>query len=203
MVISYQNIYNCTLIKKKTIAVKFQKFFVFHSRMIIKICLWLLFLTFVVFISYLNNIKYSFSNIFKDCKIRFENSTFYSNQKYVDSTMTFFEDDNSEAMFNMTINQKVDMIKEVLLVSFNRPKDEFDRNYQLSILKTSIDLCKISQGVLSNVFVKTFMENFFKSSDYQMKCPFLKGLVINHKIYYSFITSVLCRFIQYVQSSIE
>lgn len=95
--------------------------------------------------------------------------------------MTFFEDENSEAMLNMTIDQKVDMIKQVLLISFNRPKDENDRNYQLSILKTSIDLCKISKGVLSNVFVKTFMENFLKSADYQMKCPFLKGLVINTK----------------------
>ena len=120
--------------------------------------------------------------MFQNCKIQFENSTFYSNQKYVDSTMTFFKDQNNEAMLNMSVFQKVDMIKLVLLLSINRPKDENDRNYELSILKTSIDLCKISKGVLSNIFVKTFMENFIKTADYQMKCPFLKGLVIILKI---------------------
>lgn len=56
------------------------------------------------------------------------------------SSMRFFEDENNEAMINMTIIQKVDMIKLTLLLSINRPKDENDRNYQLSILKTSIDL---------------------------------------------------------------
>ena len=92
-------------------------------------------------------------------------------------------------MFNMTIQQKVDMIKQVLLVSINRPKDENDRDYQLSILKTSIDLCKISKGVLSNIFVKTFMENFIKSADYQMKCPFLKGSynMYNHHLNEKFL----------------
>lgn len=58
-------------------------------------------------------------------------------------------------------------------------RDTKDTEYTNILLKTSVDICKISDGVLGNFLTKIVMENFRKSSNFEMKCPFETG---NHTV---------------------
>lgn len=48
-------------------------------------------------------------------------------------------------------------------------KDDMDFKYEISLLKTKIDSCRVSEGVMNSIFMKIMMENFSNSSDYDFK----------------------------------
>lgn len=58
-------------------------------------------------------------------------------------------------------------------------KDSNDNEYTNVLLRTSVDVCNLSKGVIGNFVSKILMENFKKSANFEMKCPFEAG---NHSI---------------------
>lgn len=64
-------------------------------------------------------------------------------------------------------------------MSLNVNIDKFDK----FIFMSTTDLCRLPEGVLSNVFTKIFRENFRDAAKYSLKCPFLKGnnSILNQK----------------------
>jgi len=48
-------------------------------------------------------------------------------------------------------------------------KDDMDFKYELVLLKTKIDSCRVGEGVMNSIFVKMMMENFANSSNYEFK----------------------------------
>ena len=55
-------------------------------------------------------------------------------------------------------------------------KDSNDKEYTNVLLTTSVNVCSISKGVIGNFVSKIVMENFRKSSNFEMKCPFEAGI---------------------------
>jgi len=46
--------------------------------------------------------------------------------------------------------------------------------YDIPVFKTKIDTCRIAKGIQSSFFIKTILENFDKSSDFKIVCPYKK-----------------------------
>jgi len=61
------------------------------------------------------------------------------------------------------------------------------------VFKTSINVCKVAQGVLSNFMVKAVMKYFYESIDFSLRCPLKKGLyqITNLKVDDQILPSVL------------
>lgn len=58
-------------------------------------------------------------------------------------------------------------------------RNDKDTEYTNVLLRTSVNVCKISDGILGNFLTKIVMENFRKSANFEMKCPFEVG---NHTV---------------------
>lgn len=55
------------------------------------------------------------------------------------------------------------------LVQVKASKGDKNSKYDIPILQTRVDSCRVSQGVMSSLFIKVFLENFNNFSDYEFK----------------------------------
>jgi hypothetical protein len=78
------------------------------------------------------------------------------------------------SLMNITffLNQDVTVVK--CLVVFSIPKDKNDRNYENIVIKTTVDVCKMLQGVTGNFITRMAMENIKDMVDFELKCPLKK-----------------------------
>jgi hypothetical protein len=75
---------------------------------------------------------------------------------------------------NMTLVLKQDVTVAKCLVIFSIPKDKNDRNYENVVMKTSVDMCKMFQGVTGSFFTRMAMDNMKDMVDFELKCPVKK-----------------------------
>lgn len=59
-------------------------------------------------------------------------------------------------------------------MKFKKPENEDDKVYTKELFSHEIEVCDLKEGVFSNFIMKAFMTNFEKSSNFKIKCPFLK-----------------------------
>lgn len=73
------------------------------------------------------------------------------------------------------------------------PKDDNDKEYSNIFFKTTIDKCKVANGVFSNYFLKAFMANFVSSADFTVNCKSAAGnyTLTNYQVDDSFIPPML------------
>jgi hypothetical protein len=50
-----------------------------------------------------------------------------------------------------------------------------DKNFQKTLIQTTMNACKISDGFLGNMFMATFHDAFNKYSNLSLKCPIKEG----------------------------
>jgi hypothetical protein len=84
--------------------------------------------------------------------------------------------DNSyseKTLINWTLiaNSKKPALKMIQLITVSIPEDSNEREYRRVLLKTMVDLCRLS-SVQSTFFAKAFMENFSESANWEFRCPF-------------------------------
>ena len=53
-------------------------------------------------------------------------------------------------------------------------KTKDDDSYSKLLFRTTIDVCKVIKGVMSNFIVKIIMESIRQSTDFALECPFKK-----------------------------
>lgn len=75
---------------------------------------------------------------------------------------------------NVTIFLFVVINKVIVKVSINIPEDNSDKNFRREFFRTSIDVEKIFDGIQGNFASRAFMENFYKSIDFEPKMPLEK-----------------------------
>jgi hypothetical protein len=73
-----------------------------------------------------------------------------------------------------TINFFYDVSKITIFLTFSIGKDKNDKNYERTVLKTSISACKMMQGVVGDFVTKTMMHTLKDYVDFELKCPFKK-----------------------------
>ena len=86
-----------------------------------------------------------------------------------------------DTIMNITINFAYEVSKVMISFSFDVPKDNNDKNFERTIIKSTINVCKMFQGVMGDFIVKTIMDVLHKSVDFELKCPFPK---VNFNFYF-------------------
>jgi Protein of unknown function (DUF1091) len=82
--------------------------------------------------------------------------------------------DDSVFNFNSTIN--FDALKVMGTFSFHVPLHEKDLEYQKEVIKSTVNMCKLEQGVRANFIMKMIMENFNKCANFKWECPMKTGI---------------------------
>lgn len=72
----------------------------------------------------------------------------------------------------MQVDLAYEVSKLVVTFIFAVPKDKRDKNFEREIIKSTINVCKMFQGVMGDFMVKTIMDTLHKSANFELKCPF-------------------------------
>lgn len=83
-------------------------------------------------------------------------------------------DGSGSTVLNICIDFNYEVSKITIQFSIAMPKDKNDKNYERVIIKTTVNACKMFQGVLGDFVVKTVMDTLRDSADFELKCPFPK-----------------------------
>jgi hypothetical protein len=75
--------------------------------------------------------------------------------------------DSERTIFNFSLTDTTGktFVKMTQLVTISIPDDDKDMEYRRTLLKTTIDICRLGQ-IQSTYFAKAFMANFGASADY-------------------------------------
>jgi Protein of unknown function (DUF1091) len=133
-----------------------------------------LFLTFeLVFFRFILKTRTIFL-IFQECRITIESIISNVNGEYANFTHSIRKLDSGDTLLNFTHYYAADIFKILIQFEFNVQKDKNDRNYERQLIKTTVNVCKMSQGVLGDFLAKMIMENIHEFIDFEFKCPFKK-----------------------------
>jgi hypothetical protein len=75
---------------------------------------------------------------------------------------------------NMTAIHFHDMTLFKSLMTCSIPKDKNDQNYENVLIRSSINVCKMLQGVTGDFITRMLMHGIKNNVDFDMKCPFKK-----------------------------
>lgn len=95
---------------------------------------------------------------------------------------------------NFTFTNFVEFIKIFPTITFALPRDSKDAEFSKVIMKATVDLCRIQEGVRGNFVIKMIMEQFENISNI-VKCP-LKPKTVDYwnlKVNETFIPSYLLK----------
>jgi len=96
------------------------------------------------------------------------------NAKYCTLNMSIATNNDGDSLLNITHEAIVPIEKLSLTFTLQFPMDDKDKDYQIKFLKSTIDVCKITRGTMGNFIVKMLMDEFYKSADFKVACPFPK-----------------------------
>jgi hypothetical protein len=119
-------------------------------------------------------ILYKLTTNIQECKISVDNVIFNVNEAYSNITYGIKNLESGDTLFNITAYYAVDIIKMMVYTELNIQKDKNDRNYERQLLKTSTNVCKLSQGVLGDFIAKIIMKDIHEIIDFDLNCPFKK-----------------------------
>ncbi|CAO1366056.1 unnamed protein product [Diamesa hyperborea] len=117
--------------------------------------------------------------VITDCYVQIDQIIANDYQKYVKIHSISWENRDGLAYVNASGDflHPFEKMQNVVMVAVK--KDSTDKEYTNILLKTSVNVCNLSKGVIGNFVTKVLMENFKKSANFEMKCPFETG---NHSI---------------------
>jgi hypothetical protein len=111
-----------------------------------------------------------FNNQFQNCRITIDSIITNINPTYANFTHSIQKLDSGDTLMNITYYYAMDISQIIIHSELNIQKDKNDRNYERQLLKTSTNVCKMSQGVIGN-FIAKMIRKYVESD---MKCPFKK-----------------------------
>lgn len=88
--------------------------------------------------------------------------------------MSIRNDGVHDTFINACITISKDVEKVLATFKINFPEDKNDKKFGRQFFRTSINLEKASNGVNGNFLIKSLMENFYKSFDFELKFPLKK-----------------------------
>lgn len=93
------------------------------------------------------------------------------NPKYINTTLVLFRGSEGESIFNYSSDINVDLLRLIGTFSFSLQKTKDDNDYENEILRSTVNMCKLEDGVRGNFLTKMLMENFKNCADFSLKCP--------------------------------
>ena len=96
------------------------------------------------------------------------------NPLYANFTYNIKKLSSGETAINISYYYAVDVFKNIIHVEINFQKDKNDRNYEKQILKSAINVCRMSEGTIGDFMAKMIMENIHQYMNFDLRCPFKK-----------------------------
>jgi hypothetical protein len=89
-------------------------------------------------------------------------------------TVELFNDEIHDTVFNGSTHYKEVITKYQIEFKVMTQIDENDKNYERELFRTNVDFGKMMKGIQGNFFLRSFMEAYTKSVDFELKLPFEK-----------------------------
>lgn len=102
-----------------------------------------------------------------------------SNYEFANFTMVLGNLSNGASSVNMTIDFFQKLLKIPVYLTFSVPADKKDENFSKIILKVTINICRILDGVAGDFFSKMIENELKRIASNSFKCPIQKG---NYKL---------------------
>lgn len=96
------------------------------------------------------------------------------NYKVANLTFQVHNDGVHESLISASCEFYQDIEKMMLHIKVNFPDNPADSDFSREFMKTSVDVRKILEGAGGNFLVRSFMENIYKSVDFDLKFPVKK-----------------------------
>lgn len=110
--------------------------------------------------------------MFCSCVIHIDRITTDFNKKLLDFKISYTHNSNGDSVTNVTLKSYVNVTKMLAYVSLRMPEDSNDREYRRELLKTVVDLEKVSNGAQSNPIVRSYVNILMQYKDFVVKFPF-------------------------------
>jgi hypothetical protein len=94
------------------------------------------------------------------------------NDGYANFTYNLVKSDSGDSSMNITYYYGADIVKELIQFEIFVQKDQNDRNYERQLIKTTINVCKMADGILGDFVARMIMDDLHKFIDFDLKCPF-------------------------------
>jgi hypothetical protein len=111
---------------------------------------------------------------FQHAKVTIQSIVSLDNPDYASLSLKTATSATGSSTINMTAILKQDITVAKCLVIISIPKDKNDRNYENVVMETTVDLCKMFQGMTGSFITRMIMENIKDKADFELKCPLKK-----------------------------
>jgi len=98
------------------------------------------------------------------------------NAKFNTVNISVTQDDDGVSVINAINNNSVIFNTYQLTYTLQIALNDEDQTYQQQVLKSTMDACKLDTMKSTNFIIKIMMTEFNKYADFQLKCPFPKGV---------------------------
>lgn len=89
--------------------------------------------------------------------------------------------ERDHSYLNVSAENFVDLDKMIVSFVLAVPKNDHDKNFENVAMKSTLNSCKINEGVFGNFIIKMAMDDFDETADFKFSCPFRK---VKMKIYF-------------------
>lgn len=127
----------------------------------------------------------------------------HNNDDVANFTSQLYNDGVHDTLTNLTIEFKDVVQKITMIVSLKIAEDENDTVFRRELFKGTMDVEKLLKGNFGSFFMKIFMENYFKSIDFEPKLPFKKVNLLNNIFRLKFINLTLQGFYRFINFSVS
>lgn len=110
----------------------------------------------------------------KNCALLVDHIIYSCNEEVTNASITVYNDGIHDSLIDLAIETFQVIERMVVQVKINIALDKNDKEMTKEFIKTSVDVGKLMSGVQGNFIFKVFLENFFKSIDFEPKLPFPK-----------------------------
>jgi Protein of unknown function (DUF1091) len=125
-----------------------------------------------------------------------------TNPLLVNGTVTIANSNDKQAIVynqDLIFQKRVELIRARLKLSM--PEQDDQRDYKKTLFFSTVNFCKVINGVWTNYLIKAFMENFASSASENFRCPFkanerylLKDMIISSNFMPPFMSEMKFRF---------
>lgn len=138
---------------------------------------------------------YSKNNFFQSSRIITHQVLSTSNFQFANFTILLANSTKGSTTMNISVEIHQDLLQIPVYVRFGIPADKNDKEYSKTILKVTINYCRMVEGVAADFVSRMLLDDLRNVSNIPFKCPFPKGLykftdyVLNDKFFPSYLLS--------------
>lgn len=110
--------------------------------------------------------------VFGNCVVYIDRVKSDFNSKIGNLSVAYKHNNKGDCVVNLTLESYVYVTKFLLYGSIRLPESKIDREYRVEIIRTVVDVEKLSKGLQSNLMIRGYVDNVMKFMDFKIEFPF-------------------------------